>query len=461
MSFWDKYQQEIIKNCSDPIDNERTLSYWRNLLFANTLVYLIPLIALLLIPSIVYCFLEGYYLLIFLNIKIFIVTAMVALIPGLSVNFRKRIFCVFAFIHSIILLIYLGDFGGGLIFLMGVSIFYITIFPNKYAFGPVYLNAIFGVLFAFVIKYDLVILHESVRGKVFEWTITFLSMVFLVTIFSTLLPRLFSNMQTTIDKQKELQEELNDKNKDLLQSEHKLRMLNKELESRVEDRTKDLEKLNQQLKTFSYSISHDLQVPIRAINIFTFALEKEAKDELSDEGKDFLKKIITSTQKMTDLIQSLLKFSQVTNQGFVKKEINTNAMVKAVWINLLHQNSKAINFKQNELPSIKGDPILIQQVFENLLLNAVKYSSKREDPFIEVGVKKGNVFFVKDNGVGFDMSNHERIFNIFTRVHTDKQFKGTGVGLSMVKLIVEKHGGEVWVEAAIDKGATFYFTINT
>ena len=199
-------------------------------------------------------------------------------------------------------------------------------------------------------------------------------------------------------------------------------------------------------------------MPIRAINIFTLALEKESKNELSDKGMDYLERIISSTQKMTDLIQSLLKFSQINKQGVSKKEINTEALFNAIWLNLTNHNSKQIDFTLHKVPNIFGDGILIQQVIENLLSNAIKYSSKQEEQKIEVGCKDG-VFYVKDNGVGFNMVSHDRIFNIFKRLHTDDDFEGTGVGLSIVKLIVEKHGGEIWAEAEKDKGATFYFTL--
>ena len=247
MSIWNKYQQKIIDNCKEPLDNESDLSYWRNFLFANAISYIIPLILFLLIPSSIFCFREGFYVLMFLNIKTFIIIMLVAFLPSISVNYRKVIFSFFAFLHSIILLMYLGFFGEGLIYMLATSIFFIAIFPNKYAFLPVVVTFIFGILYSFVVAYDLIYLHESLRGRFFEWIVISLSMTVLIAIFAFLLPRLFANMQATIDTQKELQKELNLKNKELLENRENLRVLNAELEKRVDERTQDLEEAFQQL----------------------------------------------------------------------------------------------------------------------------------------------------------------------------------------------------------------------
>jgi len=458
--LWRKYQLMVLRNCKNPLDHEANLSYWRDFLFASILIYLIPLIGLLIVPGLIFFYIKGIYTVIYIDVLMFSMIGLIAFMPNISVSLRKILFCSIAYIQSIVLIYFIGYMGIGLIYLLALSVIYIAIFPNKFAFWPIYFVAGFGILYTIVIEYDLLPLHESIRGKTFEWIVLLITLLLIISIFSLLLPQLFDNMEKTINNQRKLQVKLNNKNLELIESEEKLRLLNRELESRVQKRTKDLEDVNMQLATFSYSISHDLQAPLRAIKAYTFALEKECKDNLSEEGKDYLVKILSSTNKMTILIQSLLKFSKLKKQVIVKDEINLNTLVKAVWLNLNYEkrDDSKVEFILKDLPMVEGDSILIEQVMENLLTNALKYSSKKECPKIEVGVNNGNIY-VKDNGVGFDISNHNRIFSIFKRLHTEKEFEGNGVGLSIVKLIIEKHGGKIWAESEVDKGATFYFNL--
>ena len=248
----------------------------------------------------------------------------------------------------------------------------------------------------------------------------------------------------------------------LKKSEEQLRLLNAELEQRVAERTSDLTEASKQLEIFSYSISHDLQSPLRSMMGFAQIIKRKHSEKLTEEGSMYIDHIITSARKMSDLIINLLEFSRIGKKSVQKHVIRTNALVRSVWDNLPKENPEKIEYIQNELPDILGDASLIEQVFVNLLSNAIKYSSKKEYQRIEVGARSNEaevIFYVKDNGSGFDMAYYEKLFGLFKRLHTPSEFEGTGVGLSIVKTIVKKHGGEIWAESQLGEGSAFSFTL--
>jgi signal transduction histidine kinase len=241
-----------------------------------------------------------------------------------------------------------------------------------------------------------------------------------------------------------------------------------ELEQRVKDRTERLEqanaaleKANQELEAFSYSISHDLRAPLRSILGYSDVIHEDSSEGLNDVGKRALTIIKKNATRMNLLIDDLLKFSKLGSREPVKCEIDTNALVREV-ISQLKADAFNAEFIIRDLMPVHADRVLLSQVWINLLSNAIKYSSKSPNPKIEVGsyVKKnGVVFFVKDNGVGFDMLYADKLFGVFQRLHKMEEFEGTGVGLSLVKRIINKHYGDVWAESEKDKGATFYFSL--
>jgi PAS domain S-box-containing protein len=221
--------------------------------------------------------------------------------------------------------------------------------------------------------------------------------------------------------------------------------------------------LNQELESFSYSISHDLRAPLRAIDGFSKLIEEDYYDKLDDEGKENIEIIRNNAQMMGTLINDLLEFSRLSRKDFKFHEIDMNEIVKEQ-INELKQANRErnIKFKLRKLPNVKADKSMMKQVMQNLLSNAVKYSQIREEAIIECGWQKRDeetVFFIKDNGVGFNMKYVGKLFGVFQRLHSSKEFEGTGVGLAIVQRIINKHGGNVWAEAEVDQGATFYFSL--
>ncbi|MEP7256981.1 MAG: ATP-binding protein [Flavitalea sp.] len=250
---------------------------------------------------------------------------------------------------------------------------------------------------------------------------------------------------------------------EIQQQDSHLKQFNLNLENMVRARTLQLESVNKELESFSYSVSHDLRAPLRAIVGFTSILEDEYNDKLDDEGKRITSVIRKNTVKMGRLIDDLLAFSRMSRQDNKKSTIDMQAMVDEVKASLvIPGNNEKIRWSIGELPPVNANPNMIKQVWENLIGNSIKYSGKKEQPCIEIGsfAKKDHiVFFVKDNGAGFDVRYSDKLFKVFQRLHTPEEFEGTGVGLALVDKIISREGGSVWAESELGKGACFYFSL--
>jgi len=247
------------------------------------------------------------------------------------------------------------------------------------------------------------------------------------------------------------------------QAEMAIRQLNEELESRVKERTQQLEEANKELEAFAYSVSHDLRAPLRAIDGYSGILLEDYRDSLDDEGKRVCNVVRTEIQRMGMLVDDLLSFSRLSRSHAQATTIRMAALVDSVLNETVSPESRSrIDFAIEELPDATGDPSLMRQVWANLISNAVKFSSKRSRPRIEIrGRRSGNEieYFVRDNGAGFDMKYAAKLFGVFQRLHSGREFEGTGVGLAIVQRIVHRHAGRVWAEGETDRGATFYFTL--
>jgi two-component system sensor kinase len=225
----------------------------------------------------------------------------------------------------------------------------------------------------------------------------------------------------------------------------------------------ELEILNRELESFNYSISHDLRTPLRIANSFAQLLEQKLDADNDEETQEYLDHITGNVRKMHDLINDLLNLSKVGKKILRFESINTQELIDEI-VRTNHSQHKNRDIQVNiaDVPDIYADRTLITQVFGNLINNAFKYTSKRKKAIIEIGAysKNGNqIFFVKDNGAGFNMSYQDKLFKAFKRLHDDTEFEGTGVGLAIVDRIIKYHAGQIWAEGEIDKGATFYFSL--
>jgi light-regulated signal transduction histidine kinase (bacteriophytochrome) len=231
----------------------------------------------------------------------------------------------------------------------------------------------------------------------------------------------------------------------------------------LEQRRSDLAAANQELEAFTYSVSHDLRAPLRHIDGFSKLLLEEHGPELSDQARHYLTRVREGTRRMGQLVDELLNLARVGRKELSGQLTGLNSLVEEVRGQLEPELAgRKIEWRIGELPFVECDPALMRQVFANLLSNAVKFTRPRECAVIEVGALEGHnpaVIFVRDNGAGFSMKYADKLFGIFQRLHRAEDFEGTGVGLATVQRIIHKHGGRVWAEAKLNKGATFYFTL--
>ena len=246
-------------------------------------------------------------------------------------------------------------------------------------------------------------------------------------------------------------------------AERGVQRLNAELEQRVKDRTAQLEVANKELESFSYSVSHDLRAPLRAIDGFAGILEEDYTARLDGEGRRVVGVIRGEAKRMGQLIDNLLAFSRMSRQQVEPAQIDMTALAQAMFDEHAAQApGRQLHFKLLPLPPALGDRAMLRQALANLVSNAIKYTRPRAVAEIEIGGRTEggeNLYYVKDNGVGFDMRYAGKLFNVFQRLHTEAEFEGTGVGLALVQRVIHRHGGRVWAEGKLNEGSTFYFTL--
>jgi signal transduction histidine kinase len=268
-----------------------------------------------------------------------------------------------------------------------------------------------------------------------------------------------ANARQAISNLAQLQDEMVERKR----VEDEVLRLNGELEQRVKDRTAELMVVNQDLEAFSYSVSHDLRAPLRHIDGYTQLLEEEYGKQLPEGALKYTGKIRNGSRSLGQLVDDLLELSRMGKREIIRKTVDLKSLVEQAMGEVQPETAnRQIEWKIGELPSTECDGSLVKQAFVNLLSNAVKYTRPREKARIEVGQLKVDgktAIYVRDNGVGFNMKYAGKLFGVFQRLHRPDQFEGTGVGLATVARIVRKHGGRIWVEAELEKGATFMFTL--
>ena len=242
-----------------------------------------------------------------------------------------------------------------------------------------------------------------------------------------------------------------------------IRQLNETLEERVKLRTIELETTNRELEAFSYSVSHDLRAPLRTIDGFSLALEEDYATIVDDTGRDYINRVRTSVQRMGQLIDSLLQLSRITRGEIHTEVFDISKLAESVAQVLLEENPRrVIDFDIPPDMKATGDPRLLGIALQNLMGNAAKFSARMPRTLIQFGWdEEKQAWFVRDNGAGFDMYYADKLFHAFNRLHGDKDFKGSGIGLATVARVIHRHHGQIWADSVVDKGATFWFTLGT
>jgi light-regulated signal transduction histidine kinase (bacteriophytochrome) len=250
----------------------------------------------------------------------------------------------------------------------------------------------------------------------------------------------------------------------LVESQREVQRMNADLEQRVAERTRQLEAANRELESFAYAVSHDLRAPLRSMSGFSQILRESAPAELDEKSRHYLQRIHEASQRMSSLIEDLLGLSRISRSEINPRPVNLSQIAQEAAAVLRERHpERQVQLEIAPDMMVQGDARLLRIAMDNLLGNAWKYTSRASQPQITVGTRpgdKGPVYFVRDNGVGFDMAYAHKLFVPFQRLHPDAEFAGSGIGLVTVQRILARHGGRIWTEAAPDKGATFFFTLH-
>jgi PAS domain S-box-containing protein len=245
-------------------------------------------------------------------------------------------------------------------------------------------------------------------------------------------------------------------------AEKSIQTLNEELEKRVLERTTQLASAVRELEAFSYSVSHDLRAPLRALDGYSLILQKEYQTVLDEDGRSYIKNIRTSTQQMGQLIDDLLTFARLGRHPLEKQQVDMKQLVLKTLDEFSPERAQRVmDIKVHELPPCVADPSLLHQVWVNLISNSMKFTRKSDRAYIEIGfeIQDEIIYFINDNGTGFDMKYADKLFEVFQRLHSPDDFEGTGVGLAIVERIIRRHGGRIWAKSKLGEGATFFFTL--
>lgn len=445
MSIWKAYTNKINYNCAGS-GNVKDMDYWRNNLFATSIIFLLPFCLIALAPGIYFCIVTQKYILAIVDILTVTAILFIAFMPGINLLVRKVLFFSFVVILSCALLLYGGLPGPGLLYLLAGCTFSILIFPTTYSFWPAWIVTGICILFGIAIFFNAIAFPRQNLASASEWVAVSSNLVFIVFLLAALIPRLFKGLQETLDKEKKLKAALRKQQEELQQALHQVQQKNNELEH------------------FAYVASHDLQEPLRMVTSFMGLLKNKYGDQLDERAHTYMNFAVDGGKRMQKMISDLLDVSRTGRGNAIKERVQLGDILNEIQQNifkLIEENNVTIHIEPDHtvLTVYRGD---ISRLFQNLLSNAIKFRRKDADPVIRIcctGQENRWLISVEDNGIGIENDKSEKIFEIFTRLHAQDIYQGSGIGLAICKKIAEQHGGNIWVASEEGKGSTFYFTI--
>ena len=444
-SAWSSYRNLVFKNCSSQESGFHALDYWRGHLFAVTIVYILPLSLIALLPGIYIAFIENLTLLLIADTFAVLSLLLIAFVPGISIWLRKFIFIVALYFVSIVLLYYLGTYGPGLIYLLAVNVLVVLIAEEKYGYWIVAINTLVCVIGGFAIYHQWWNLVVLTPYDLTSWIGVSSNLIFLSLLAVILIPILFDGLQSTIEEQDRLKEKLEENQKKLRES------------------VAQLEDKNQELEDFAYSASHDLKEPLRMVRGFLKLLDDRYTDKVDEQGRKFIYYAVDGAERMAEFLDDLLEFSRVGRMYASFEEVDVNKVLEIVEQSFAYKKlENDAEIKYIDLPVIHAVPVSVKMLFQNLIGNGLKYQLEGNKPVVIVTAEDMGShwqFEVKDNGIGIHEDYFEQIFQLFNRLHSKEQYSGTGMGLAICRKIVNQHGGKIWVESSLGKGAVFKFTI--
>jgi len=443
--IWDSYRQRIYRNFVKGSSSKSGLVFWRNLLFAESMIYLFPFCLIALIPGVYWSYKTGLVFLAVADLVIVSVIAFIVFSSGIAIKYRKLVFMTCVYFLSTTIIYYVGLPGPGLLYLYGACVFGIFFFEKKYAFLFAALNTFIVTAIGFLIHLDWMPWPQDRLHSLNEWIAVTSNLVFLGFITAALVPPLFKGLQTTIEKQVLLTRQL------------------EEQQMKLNESYLQLQKKNEDLEQFAYIASHDLQEPLRMVTGFLTQLEKKYEGQLDEKAQQYIYYASNGAKRMHQIIVDLLEYSRAGRSLGDATSTDVGEVLQEVLL-LLSKRIQETNadIRIGAMPVLTVPPAALRQLFQNLLDNAMKYQPDGQQPRIRIdATEKMNEweFRIADNGIGISPEYFERIFLIFQRLHQREEYSGTGVGLAICKKIVETLQGKIWIESIEGSGSDFYFTI--
>lgn len=432
------------QNCISKDGDSTSLNYWSEVIFAKSIFALTPLSLLAIIPAVIICLQNQYYLILGFDMFCFLMLILIAYVPGIDIVVRKYILILLLYLISFILLIDLGSFGPGLVYLLSTTIFMLLLFPRRNPYLPFTLTLVFCVVYGLLLHFEVFTPFPDNQSTVLAWFAISANVLFLSAILTLMIPFFFSKLEATINEKLELLEAL--------------RLTNVELEKSVTE----AKAKNSELEEYAFVASHDLQEQLRMVSSFLGKLSSKYQDQLDQKAHQYISFATDGAHRMKQIILELLNHSAAGRESEIGVEVNIQKLLSDYILSRsLIISEKCAQFKLDKVPLIRANKCLLTQTLHCLLDNAITYSKKDIPPKIQIKVDQRPeewLFSIQDNGIGIDKRFFDKIFVIFQRLHNRNEYSGTGIGLSIVKKNVESWGGKIWLESTPGEGSTFYFT---